>query len=97
MRVGWRRAGKTLARSAVELGAVPAAHELAVPAFERTAEMKAGIRGSSDPVAAPVDMQLTPEERHQDGTFDGDVGDLAKGMLHDGLQVLGQLNACASI
>src|SRR2546423_10122019 len=84
MRVRRRRTGEPLARGAIELGAVPGADEFAVLAFERAAEMQARVGRRPDPVAAPVDVQLAAEERHQDGSLDGNVGDLAKGMLHDG-------------
>src|SRR5437016_6689105 len=48
--------------------------------------MQARVGGRSDPFAGPIDMQFTPEERYQDGPLDGDIGNLAEGVLHDDLQ-----------
>src|SRR5438874_12252432 len=80
VRVCRRGPGEPLARGPVELGAVPAAHELAVLALERAAEMQARVGGRSDPFAGPIDMQFTPEVRYQDGPLDGDIGNLAEGV-----------------
>src|SRR5919108_4672189 len=82
LRILARRTACRLAAIHVVARAVPGAHERAVLAFQRPAEMHTDIGGHPNAAAAPVDVNLAPEEGHDDAAALRHFAFRAKPMSH---------------
>ena len=61
---------------------MPRADEMSILAFQGPTEVKARIGCSAKGISGPVDVNFAPEEWNQDGSFEWNIGQVAKFVFH---------------